>query len=185
MQLELRQLQRAVGITFILVTHDQEEALTMSDRIAVMFNGRVSQVATPKELYERPVNRQVAGFIGGMNFIDATSGPVARGSVTLDTNGLGKVKVPASQSESIKDPVIGIRPERFVLSAKKPVKKSAVSAKISEFAYYGEGTYFYVTVEGREEPIVVSANNDSDSAGLDEGDKVWLSWAPDAVVVLE
>ena len=178
-------MQRAVGITFILVTHDQEEALTMSDRIAVMFNGQVSQVATPKELYERPVNRQVAGFIGGMNFVDATPGPVARGSMTLVTNGLGKVKVPVSEDKQIKDPVIGIRPERFVLSAKKPAKSSAVQAKISELAYYGEGTYFYVSVAGREEPLMVSASNDAATAGLGAGDKVWLSWAPEAVVVLE
>ena len=71
MQVELRRLQQAVGITFVLVTHDQYEALAMSDRIAVMFGGRIAQVASPKEIYQRPVNRQVADFLGGMNFVKA------------------------------------------------------------------------------------------------------------------
>ena len=68
MQIELRELQKAVGITFILVTHDQEEALTMSDKIAVMFDGEISQIASPKELYDHPTSKQVASFIGNMNF---------------------------------------------------------------------------------------------------------------------
>ncbi len=105
--------------------------------------------------------------------------------MTLDTKGLGKVKVPAAESQDLKDPVIGIRPERFVLTAKKPARKSAVQVKISEFAYYGEGTYFYVAAEGRDDPLMVSASNDSDSSTFGAGDKVWLSWAPDAVVLLE
>ncbi|TIO65701.1 MAG: ABC transporter ATP-binding protein, partial [Mesorhizobium sp.] len=71
MQVELRRLQQAVRITFVLVTHDQYEALAMSDRIAVMFGGRIAQVASPKEIYQRPVNRQVADFLGGMNFVKA------------------------------------------------------------------------------------------------------------------
>ena len=69
MQSELRHLQRVVGITFILVTHDQEEALTMSDKVAVMFDGKVEQIASPRELYERPSSKRVASFIGTMNFI--------------------------------------------------------------------------------------------------------------------
>ena len=70
MQSELRHLQKAVGITFILVTHDQEEALTMSDQVAVMFDGKVEQVASPRDLYERPSTKRVASFIGAMNFIE-------------------------------------------------------------------------------------------------------------------
>ena len=70
MQSELRHLQRAVGITFILVTHDQEEALTMSDKVAVMFDGKVEQIASPRELYEKPISQRVASFIGAMNFIN-------------------------------------------------------------------------------------------------------------------
>jgi spermidine/putrescine transport system ATP-binding protein len=77
MQSELRRLQRQVGITFILVTHDQEEALIMSDRIAVMFEGQISQLAAPQQLYRRPINRQVADFIGVMNFLSAKVTSVA------------------------------------------------------------------------------------------------------------
>jgi len=89
MQLELRALQRSVGITFVFVTHDQEEALTMSDRIAVMSKGRDLQVDTPTLLYEAPKSREVAAFIGNMNFFDARVTAVDRGSATVDAGVLG------------------------------------------------------------------------------------------------
>src|SRR5688572_19247187 len=91
MQVELRRLQQAVGITFILVTHDQYEALAMSERIAVMFGGRIAQVASPKEIYQRPVNRQVADFLGGMNFITANVVEKDTNSITVETLGFGRV----------------------------------------------------------------------------------------------
>ncbi|TIS46770.1 MAG: ABC transporter ATP-binding protein, partial [Mesorhizobium sp.] len=91
MQVELRRLQQAVGITFVLVTHDQYEALAMSDRIAVMFGGRIAQVASPKEIYQRPVNRQVADFLGGMNFVKAEIVEENGASLVVDTLGFGRV----------------------------------------------------------------------------------------------
>ena len=91
MQVELRSLQQAVGITFVLVTHDQYEALGMSDRIAVMFGGKIAQIAKPKEIYQRPINRQVADFLGGMNFVKAEIVEENGASITVETSGFGRV----------------------------------------------------------------------------------------------
>src|SRR5205814_9645862 len=94
MQIELRQLQREVGITFVFVTHDQEEALSMSDRVAVMEKGRILQVADPRELYERPNCRAVADFIGEINFFHATLREITVASATLNAGLLGMITLP-------------------------------------------------------------------------------------------
>ena len=94
MQLELRALQQALGITFIFVTHDQEEAMTLSDRIAVMSEGKALQIGAPKELYNRPASSEVADFIGQMNFLDATIIDVEGDQAMVDTAGLGQVNAP-------------------------------------------------------------------------------------------
>ena len=97
MQIELRRLQRQVGITFILVTHDQEEALIMSDRIAVMFEGQIAQLASPQQLYRRPISRQVAEFIGVMNFLPVQVLGENGGRVQLNVAGLGACEITAEQ----------------------------------------------------------------------------------------
>jgi spermidine/putrescine transport system ATP-binding protein len=118
MQVELRHLQRHVGITFILVTHDQEDALTMSDRIAVMFEGKIAQLASPQELYQRPVSRRVASFIGVMNFLDARVTGEQNGRLSLDVTSLGTVDVMSDQAPGgigggkIS---VGIRPEMLTI----------------------------------------------------------------------
>ena len=118
MQLELRALQRTVGITFVFVTHDQEEALTLSDRIAVMDGGRDLQVDTPTRLYEAPNSSQVAGFIGSMNFFAGGVTAVTPDTVSIDAEGLGAVKVPAGDKGLAKgDRVqVALRPEKLTLS---------------------------------------------------------------------
>jgi spermidine/putrescine transport system ATP-binding protein len=97
MQVELIKLQREVGITFILVTHDQEEALVMSDRIAVMFEGAIAQLDDPETLYRRPSSRRVAEFIGMMNFLPAQVTSVAGGQIEAEVAGLGRVALDAGQ----------------------------------------------------------------------------------------
>jgi len=97
MQSELRRLQRQVGITFILVTHDQEEALIMSDRIAVMFEGQIAQMASPQELYRRPATRRVGEFIGVMNFLSAKQTGSEKRTVTFEVEGLGTAVVDEDQ----------------------------------------------------------------------------------------
>ena len=189
MQLELRALQRSVGITFVFVTHDQEEALTMSDRIAVMANGKVLQIASPKEIYNCPVSIEVADFIGQMNFIDASVTGLEDGQAVLDTACLGQIKAPAAAAFVRKGAniVVAIRPEKLTLSQeRRPDDRNAVQGVIKTAAYLGDRSHFYVFVEGCDKPLAVAAQEGQTSAGqsLDRDASVWLSWPDDAVVLL-
>ena len=186
MQIELRRLQRAVGITFILVTHDQHEALTMSDRIAVMFRGRVAQVASPGELYERPANREVAGFIGGMNFIDAKVKKQTAKQLRLETAGLGDITIAANDAagDSPSNVVLGVRPERVAITDKKKSGGATVAGTVRDAAFFGEVTHYYVDLSGRDEPLTVSTSNSSEHVAFASGDKVWLTYDLKSLVVL-
>jgi spermidine/putrescine transport system ATP-binding protein/putrescine transport system ATP-binding protein len=189
MQLELRTLQRQVGITFVFVTHDQEEALTMSDRIAVMQGGRVLQVDTPSGLYEAPNSRAVASFIGNMNFF---AGKVRRNGAAMgavETEGLGIVEVPLEQlrrpdGASVQ---VALRPEKFRISDNRPDTGPAIEGQVANTAYLGERSHHFVRIPGRDGPVAVSTPNLSrmraDPASRDA--KVWLSWSPDAIVILD
>lgn len=184
MQLELRALQETVGITFIFVTHDQEEALTLSDRVAVMSIGNVLQMASPQDLYHRPVNVEVADFIGQMNFFDAEVEEIAGDQVQLDTAGLGRFSV-SSNADFVRRGgklVVAIRPEKLSLSVQAD-NSMPISAKgvLSTSAYLGDRSHFYVTVEGHDEPVAVAGQ---DSVALERGSEVWLSCAADALVLL-
>ena len=119
MQIELRALQRTVGITFVFVTHDQEEALTLSDRIAVMSKGRVLQIDAPEALYENPNCREVAEFIGTMNVFPGRIAGVSKGQTTLDAGALGSLQVAGTNPKG-KDVFLAVRPEKLKLMAKKP-----------------------------------------------------------------
>jgi len=189
MQIELRALQQSVGITFIFVTHDQEEALTLSDRIAVMSEGSVLQVASPKELYNRPVSVEVADFIGQMNFMDATVIDVENGRATLDTASLGRIQIPANGDFCSKDArvVVAIRPEMLVLSRERgPDGGNAVQGVVKTAAYLGDRSHFYVSVDGTDKPFAVAAPEGLTSLtqSLDAGTTVWLTWPDEAPIVL-
>ncbi len=189
MQLELRALQRSVGITFVFVTHDQEEALTMSDRIAVMSSGRDLQVDTPTRLYEAPNSREVAAFIGSMNFFDACVTAVERDNATVDAGALGKISAPTGElAFSAGDNVlVAIRPEKLTLEDQKPNGEgNAVEGMLDNAAYLGERSHFYVRVDGLDQPVAVSAQN-ADRVLENFGDQqrpVWLCWPSDAIVLL-
>ena len=190
MQLELRALQRQVGITFVFVTHDQEEALTLSDRIAVMSGGQVLQVDTPAGLYETPKTREVASFIGNMNFFRGTVRRNGSDMGAVETEGLGHIPVPL---ETLMKPdgapvQIALRPEKFLLSEHKPDAPFAVQGKVATAAYLGERSHYYVSIDGKEDPIAVSTQNLDRATGApaaSSGTPMWLSWSPDAVVVLD
>ena len=189
MQLELRALQQSVGITFIFVTHDQEEALTMSDRIAVMSEGRVRQVAGPRELYERPNSVEVADFIGQMNFLEATVEEVAGGMAVIEAAGLGRVRTPAG--EPFVQPgarvVAAIRPEKLHLSTDgKDGAGNSLRGEVRAAAYLGDRSHYYVHVEGRDQPFAVAAQNvEQEVEGEAERNRlVWLTWADEAVILL-
>ncbi len=161
MQLELRHLQRAVGITFILVTHDQEEALTMSDKVAVMFDGEVEQVDSPRKLYERPASRRVASFIGDMNFINEKA-LETKGGLKINSEILGNIVIPKNQvSGNLLNSkiIIGIRPEMISIVEKNSDSKGLISGKITDISYFGITTYYKIECGPNAKVLSVSAQN--------------------------
>ncbi len=189
MQVELRHLQRHVGITFILVTHDQEEALTMSDRIAVMFDGRIAQLASPQELYSRPVSRQVASFIGVMNFLDAKLTTEQGDRLALDVAALGRVEVPSTQAPGGVKPgrvSVGIRPEMLTLLFEEGERaEREVEGEVVDANYFGDMTYYDVLLPGAQAPATISMRNTAGRRILTEGMKARVGWSPELIVVLE
>jgi len=162
MQLELRNLQRSIGITFIFVTHDQEEAMTMSDRVAVMNKGKILQISPPRDLYDNPKNLFVGDFIGQINFLDTQIVKIEGNNAKVLINKLGEHEIITSnnnlsQNESI---VCAIRPETIIIS-KNNVKNSDICIKgvISNTSFYGNMTYVYVNIEGLSKPIMVSTSD--------------------------
>jgi spermidine/putrescine ABC transporter ATP-binding subunit len=189
MQLELRELQKSVGITFVFVTHDQEEALTMSDRIAVMSQGRVLQVASPTDLYERPNSRFVADFIGTMNFFDGRIQKAKDGVAIVDAGPLGAIEAATDgASHGVGDEImVAIRPEKLKLHFVAPGEgDNVVEARMGPAAYLGDRSHFNVFLSGREQPVAVAVQNVDDSAaGLAASDQaLWLSFSGDSVVLL-
>ncbi|MBM3615637.1 MAG: ABC transporter ATP-binding protein [Alphaproteobacteria bacterium] len=189
MQLELRSLQRQLGITFILVTHDQEEALTLSDRVAVMENGAVIQVDTPAGLYDHPTNRAVAAFVGSMNFFDATvhgQGDAYRAEIA----GLGPQRLngQAGARQDGARVLVAIRPESLTLSPTAPeAPQPSVQGRITARQYMGGRQMLHVAVEGRAAPVAVSivAQRGDDPWDGSEGRPVWLTWGPGAISLLD
>jgi len=156
MQLELRALQRTVGITFVLVTHDQEEALSLSDRVAVMEGGKILQVAGPRELYERPASRAVADFIGEINFFHATLREITIGSATVNAGLLGPITLPRANLAP------GIRLGDHILLAIRPehvrFASEGVAGEIAASTFLGERSHFHIKIAGRSEPVAVSGH---------------------------
>jgi spermidine/putrescine transport system ATP-binding protein len=178
MQLELKGIQHEVGITFVHVTHDQEEAMTMADRIAVMNGGRIDQLGTPSELYETPQTAFVAGFLGASNLIPGTvSGPDR-----VRLRGGPEVRVPASvlfgRSGNV---AVGIRPEKIDLG---DGHENQIQGRIVESAYVGVATQFVVeTPCGR---LTVYAQNSQPGGGASAREHATtLSWSPEATFVVD
>jgi len=174
MQVELRRLQRRVGITTIIVTHDQEEAMTMADLVVVMGDNRVQQVGPPLEIYRRPVNRFVADFVGSNNFLPARS--VASGSVDV----LG-VRVPLvadlPQPASGSDVTVAVRPESLSLRS-EPSAGGALEGQVTFVRDLGRTVETRVRVAELE--LIVSG-----SGGFAEGDRVWVAFPAAGVVALQ
>lgn len=190
MQVELRQLQQSVGITFILVTHDQEEALIMSDRIAVMFEGEIAQMATPQELYRRPVSKRVASFIGVMNFLPARATATTVGGVSLDISALGKVELrPDQVPEDIAATsitTVGVRPEMLtILFDEKDQAEREAEGEVAGTSYYGDMTYYSVQLPGTKEPATISMRNTAGRSIVPVGTRVRVGWGSDSIVLFE
>jgi len=188
MQVELRNLQRTVGITFILVTHDQEEALTMSDRIAVMFNGEIAQLASPQELYRRPIDKRIASFIGIMNFIDGTLISVSGKGINIDAGPLGKMTIEADQMPQPLSPgkvSIGIRPEMLtVLYSPKDKAEFEIKGTVIDTSYYGDMTYYDIAVDGLDREVMVSMRNTAGRRVLEIGEKTRLGLGRESLLLL-
>jgi spermidine/putrescine ABC transporter ATP-binding subunit len=189
MQIELRQLQRSVGITFVFVTHDQEEALTLSDRIAVMSRGKALQIESATRLYEAPNCREVAEFIGSMNFFQGTLRDSGDGRAVVDAGPLGSLK---AMLDGVSPPVgarvsIAVRPEKLRLAWERPDgNTNAVAGHVNAQAYFGDRSHYYISVQGSDRPIAVAHQNIDRS--LDDveaiGRPVWLTFPAEAAVLL-
>ncbi|MEL7155379.1 MAG: ABC transporter ATP-binding protein [Actinomycetota bacterium] len=179
MQEELKLLQRELGITFVFVTHDQEEALTMSDRIAVMDQGRLLQVGRPDEIYERPANRFVADFIGRTNLLEATvEGP----DLVCLANGS---RIPAATTAAPGTRVaVSVRPERADLHHRgaAPSDRPAVDGTLTGTTYLGNALVHSVALDWMT--IEVRTENGGETTPAAVGDEVTVSWEPGAVAVV-
>jgi len=189
MQLELRQIQRQVGITFVFVTHDQEEALTMSDRIAIMARGKVLQIDTATRIYETPNCRTVADFIGTMNFFEGRVTALRGSDVEIDGGPLGTLLAGMGDHRpQVGDRVsVAVRPEKLRLLKTKPAPgPNTIAGRMGPEAYLGDRSHYYVEAPGHSARIAVAAQKLTRSveACVDEGQGVWISWAPEASVLL-
>ena len=184
LQLELKALQQEVGITFIYVTHDQEEALTMSDRIAVMNEGRVEQVAGPKEVYEEPSTTFVADFLGVSNLMDATAhGRVAgdRCRVMLDRFELHAARGDADEQGPTR---VVIRPERVRLEPRDSVGENRIPGMVERVVYLGAAVQFVVRL-ATGQTVQALVHNEGDVLPWEQGSPVNAHLPADAVRVLD
>lgn len=187
LQQELRALQERLGITFIYVTHDQEEALTMSDRIAVMGSGHVLQVGTPTEIYERPNCRFVADFIGETNFLEGVVREVGQELTVVQIGPDMVVKGVTAQAAAVGQAVtVSIRPEKARLAEQVPQAPNVYPVTVDHVAYIGSDTRIAVQLNGQ--PFVVWEQNDlstlNPQAYYARGDTAYLSWPIENALVL-
>jgi spermidine/putrescine transport system ATP-binding protein len=183
MQVELKRIQREVGITFVYVTHDQGEALTMSDRIAVMNDGAVEQLGAPRDIYEHPRTRFVAGFIGTSNVLSGTIARVTDGSAIIEVSQDERLVVPLPDA----GPGAGtqleftVRPEKIELTTAPPAAagRCALRGTVTEVVYLGTSTNFAVTTTTGADILVFQQNSSSAATPAARGDTVWLSWQPE------
>ncbi len=181
MQIELRQLQRTVGITFVFVTHDQEEALTMADRIAVMMNGNIVQVDTPGALYETPSCTAVAEFIGNINLLPGTV-EAAGDNVVIDAGSVGRLSVPAGKSQvSLGEEVtLAVRPEKMRITDEPPDSGyNGLRGTLIAMSYAGDRSHYFLDVEGLSKRLMVANLNELPSPtrpGIDSTEEVWVVW---------
>ena len=175
MQIELRNLQRSVGITFVFVTHDQEEAMTMSDRVAVMNQGKILQVSPPQQLYDYPNNLFVGDFIGDINLLESEISNINGKIAKILINGIGEYELESYTILNNNDSIVcGIRPKLISISPNDENHSDVqLKGKISNTSFYGNLTYVYVKVEGIEKPIMLSTSESLH--GLSVGSDCYLN----------
>ena len=175
MQIELKRIQMEVGITFIHVTHDQEEAMTMADTIAVMNQGKIEQMGSPAELYESPKTAFVANFLGQSNLIKGKVNSRSGTNASVKIHGID-IEVPIARMASHGDRVlIGVRPEKLNINANS--KNSIGNGTVTDASFVGVSTQYLVKTSWNEE-LVVFEQNDAGAPDIKVGDTVSISWEP-------
>ncbi len=187
MQSELRRLQRDLGITFIMVTHDQDEALTMSDRVAVMHEGEIQQIAPPQELYRKPERKFVAEFFGMMNLIPARVASRNGSDTVIDIAGFGSHRFDTAAVPDGDGPLLaGIRPEQMtLLYAADTSEGDVLNGRITEVTYRGDMTYYDIVLAGLDKPIWLSMRNTSGRRILQAGEVARIQWSHDSLLFLK
>jgi len=187
-QFELMRIQETTGTTFIIVTHDQEEAMTVASRIGVMNHGELAQISTPGEIYETPESRYVAEFIGDVNLFEGKVASLSQGTAEIDWVGGGRFKSAAAPAGlSVGQQVwLGLRPEKIVISLHKPaVETNVISGKVDDVGYLGSTSHYHTKVATGQRVTALRANiAQSAEANIKWEDDVWLSWPADAGVIL-
>jgi len=187
-QFELMDIQEKLEVTFVIVTHDQEEAMTVSSRIGVMDSGKLIQVATPTQIYEAPINREVADFIGDVNiFKGIYKGQDEKGTQLLSED--SKSIIYATQKVDV--PVgneiwFALRPEKLEITRKLPeVDCNILKGMIEDIGYGGSFSTYHVKLENARQLTAIRANRERTAEHhLSWGDEVYLHWAPHSAVVL-
>ncbi len=188
-QFELMAIQQRTGVTFIVVTHDQEEAMTLADRIAVMDRGVVRQVGSPAEIYEYPASRFVAGFIGTISSfparVDSLTDDLARLAVPAFGGTFDARRLPGlTEGQEL---TLALRPEKIAISRTRPPGGNVFGGQVKDLAYFGKDSLYRVTLPGGGLVLVhaVNARRGSDSARpADWDDAVWLSFDPASAILL-
>ena len=184
MQVELKRLQSETGITFIFVTHDQEEALTMSDRVAVMKDGLILQVGNPQDIYDRPSKRFVADFIGDINILKGTinTRDGTRASVKLNAGYQGEAGLPEDPDSLGSEVSIAIRPEQ--LSFVHDAQTAHLSGAVRHISYFGSGFDYEVEVTGGETVMLRLQNRGAENRAYEVGDQAFITLAEGSMQVL-
>jgi len=188
-QFELTDIQHDLGLTFMIVTHDQEEAMTVADRIAVMDQGEIVQVATPAEIYEQPNSRYVADFVGDINILEGRVAAIDAATIRLECVGTGAtVEIDQEVSASVGDTAwFAVRPEKVAISLDRPddVAVNAVEGEVWDIGYLGDVSVYHVRLpSGATVKSTVTNRTRLVERPIGWDDKVWLSWSRDGGVVL-
>ena len=187
-QFELMQLQEKLGLTFIIVTHDQQEAMTVADRIGVMDHGRLIQVATPTEIYERPNSRWVADFIGDVNLIEGRVADAGASETVIASAATGPLRGLACADAKPGDTVwVALRPEKIRIGREPPLSagENCAVGRVENIAYLGDLSVYKVRLDtGLVLKATVANVTRLVERPIDWDDRVWLTWAPDAAMVL-
>lgn len=188
-QFELMSIQERTGVTFIVVTHDQEEAMTLADRIAVMDKGVVRQIGSPTEIYEFPTSRFVASFIGSITSFEAVAQGREEGQLVLEVPALGGRVLARDVAGVVEGQkvTLAVRPEKLVLSKERPEGANAIEGRVKDLAYFGKDSLYRIELPSGAlvQAHAVNAQRGTETARVaDWYDRIWLSFAPASAIVL-